>query len=147
MADAPHTVEKCPQNPVINNLVDTLRKLEKHSERTTTALETIAAQGERVNGHDYRLDKIDKVQEQNDKKFDILFDRTVNLDDEIHKIKESRAKHAGMEIVQTRNDKFWDAIKKHMAPYIVGVVIFVLYVADKYDIPQKIVALIKEIKG
>lgn len=147
MTEPAHTIEKCPQNPVINNLVDTLRKLEKHSERTTTALETIAAQGERVNGHDYRLDKIDKVQEQNDKKFGILFDRTLAVDERVTRIELSRAKHAGMEIVETRNAKFWNSIKKNMSPYVVGIVIIFFYLIDKYDIPQKLVALVKEIKG
>lgn len=135
-----HSLEECPQKPVIDRIEGTLDRLEKHGERTALALEQIAGQGATQLAHS------DKLIEHT-KQIDILFDKDRDKDDRLRIIELARAKHLGAEAVHKRESAFWERVKATLAPYTLAIFIFIVYVIDKYNITDWVHKIWKEIKS
>jgi len=121
-----HTVADCPQDPKIN-------RLEAVLDRVVTALETIAEQGAIVSGHEKRLDKHDKDLSE-------VFSR-------IRKVELVHAHDAGVEEVTSTEKKFWESVKIQLADKLLLLGIFVVLIADKFNIGMWAAKLWKEIFG
>jgi len=121
-----HTINDCPQDPKIH-------RMEKILDRVVVALETIAEQGAIVSGHEKRLDK-------HDKELFEVFSR-------IRKVELVHAHDAGVEEVTSTEKKFWESVKIQLADKLLLLGIFVILVADKFNIGMWVAKFWKEIFG
>ena len=172
---AHHTIIDCPQNPVLASINQTLARWDKRMdrqddlmERQAAALETLAAQGAIVAGHEKRLDKHDidfremfsRINDE--KRLDKLTTDLETLAAKVIVLEKVHAKEEGEEIVEARvqaridedasiDKKFWTEFKIRMITPVSGAffftVGFVLWLADRYDLLVWLRTLISEYKG
>lgn len=148
----PHTLEECPQGPVLAALQRSMDDYRDISKRIVKALEDIARHSERGEHHEKRLDAGDKL-------FDDLFhlhrDLEVKIDNistrmdeacrkieaRVVKIELRHAEEVGEERVEAkiekkeeRKRKFWDGVKVNLAPNMAGLVFFVFWLCAHYGV-------------
>ena len=129
----PHTLENCPQGPVISDMKQLLA-------RVAVALEDIAAQGVSVASHEKRLDG-------HDKNVIDLYNLVRGLRDDISAIQTKHAREDGAEEVIEEQKSFWRDIKKQLTPFAVGGGMFIFYLLDRFDVVQHLTKWWKEMKG
>lgn len=135
-----HNLEDCPHNPTFEHFEKTLKRLEDHGERTAVAMEKlaensaiVASQGEIIKtlSHDLRelfgrvrMIENGKADQSDYKAIDIRV-RTIEL---------SHAEENGEDKVIEKKTKFWENVKVQLADKLILFIIFVLVVADKFNI-------------
>jgi len=128
-----HTLQDCPQGPVISDLRETMG-------RVALALETIAAQGVAVASHEKRLDK-------HDANVTDLYNRTMALKDDMAVINARHAREEGAEGVIVEQRKFWQQVKVALTPKMLSLAIFAIYLVDRLNVGGKLAKLWKEMNG
>jgi hypothetical protein len=142
-----HSIENCPQAPVLaehgfqmERHGEILDRLERHSERQTTALEQIAEQGAIVKSHEKRLD-------EHREEIDIIFNKHRKLDDRVQGLEKINAESIGEKRAERRFEKrttedgkrLWTFLERlQLVTPILLVIGGILVVCDKFDVFQKI---------
>lgn len=130
---AEHTLADCPHNPTFEHIAQTLNRLDAHTLRQAVAMEEIARQGVTINNHEMRIVK-----------------NTKDISSAWAAIREIETRHAtedGKEEVIEEQQKFWAGVKQQFTgPAIVGL-FFILWLADKFNIPVALAKLWKEMRG
>lgn len=130
---AKHLIEDCPQNPTFAHIGSTLNRLEGYAKRQAEAMEELAQQSIILVNHERRLD--DHGAEIKD-----LTERVIELE-------LVQATERGALEVSEKRCRFWDGVRQQMTPYLVGFIFFVFYMLDKFNIPQFIAKVWKEMHG
>jgi outer membrane murein-binding lipoprotein Lpp len=166
-----HTLDDCPQNPVLISINATLARWEKRMERQddlmerqAVAMETIAAHGVMVTNHEKRLDRHDIDFTRmfsiitDDRKIEKLTSDMEELSAKVIRLEKTHAKEEGAELVEARvqarleleeteKKKFWTEFKiKMISPVLFGV-FFAIWVIDKWNLAEKFKLLLEAFRG
>lgn len=150
---AGHMAEECPHNPTFDHISSTLKRLDDHGERTAVAMEKLAENSAIVAG-------LTKIVDKHEHDFRELFGRTriiengkaentdvKAIDARVLKIELERAAEAGEDKVIEKGSEFWKSVKIQLADKLVVLAIFIMVVADEFNIPTEILKLWKEVFG
>lgn len=127
----------CSRGKEFEMISDTLDRFDKHIERQTAALEKIAEHSAIVSGHEKRLDS---VEHDMNAEPGGLFSR-------IREIELWKARTEKEQEIDQENHSFWLNVKKNLAPYVIGLVFFTIYLMDKYNVILLLNKLWKEFKS
>ena len=141
-----HEIADCPQGPTIDKMARVL-------DRVVVALETIAEHGARVTGLEKQVEKNDhdlrevfgRVRIIENGKAEATEVKAVDL--RIRNIELAHAVENGAEEVIEKSSKFWDGVKIQLADKLILFIIFVLVVADKFNVFVWLHKLWKELLG
>lgn len=152
--------EDCIQKENISSINNTLKyfqeaeaRRERREERMLDAMEDIAAQGATIVNIEHRTTKLEKDVTDAFGVIRGLSDRMALSDDldyvekRVKNIELVQAHDKGKTKVEMRNVRFWDEVKRKTAPYAVGMVLFVIYLLDRFNVGVKLAQLWKEMKG
>jgi hypothetical protein len=166
-----HTLDDCPQNPVLISINATLARWEKRMERQddlmerqAVAMETIAAHGVMVTNHEKRLDRHDIDFTRmfsiitDDRKIEKLTADFEELSAKVIRLEKTHAKEEGEELVDSRvqarmeleeheKKKFWTELKIRMVTPVMFATFFALWLIDKWSLAEKFKSLIAEFRG
>jgi hypothetical protein len=161
----PHSAAECIQTPALTalsqtiaaqgqtqlHILDSLKRLDAHGERTAAAMERMAENSATIEAQTKRLDQHDTAfielfnwrrnfVEKQDGDYRNNLDRIVALEKHV-------AVDGALEEVAKEKDKFWTDVKiKLIGPILTGA-LFVLYVADKTGLIDKLFDLWSEFAG
>ena len=150
-----HSSVNCPNTPQLGYVRDALSRLEKFSERQALAMEEIARNSVLVSKHEKQLDQNSdntrelflRMREVEQNKAPLGY--VESLEKRIRLIEKEHDIEEGVEsaLEQKEDDSFWTNVKRMSAPYVLPTAIMIIYVLDKFNIPQNVAKIVKEIKG
>jgi len=132
-----HNLADCPHNPTFDSIAATLTRLDKHTERTATALEDLVRVSVTIQNHEVRIDKNTK---------DIGAAWKVLREIELRHAEEHGAAVVE-EKIEERQQKFWDGVKQQFTEKAIMGMFFAWWLGDKFHIPTRLLNWIKEFKG
>lgn len=148
-----HNLEDCPHNPTFEHIIGTLKRLDTHGERTAVAMEELARNSAVVDGLSKQVDK-------NEHDLREVFGRVRMIENgkaEVSDVKAIDVRVKAIELVHAKEDgseeliekkyKFWENVKIQLADKLILFIIFVLVVADKFNVFVWLHKLWKELLG
>lgn len=146
----PHPTDDCLHNETFMHISATLKRLDRHTERTAIAMEEMAAQGAIIKNHEARINKHDVDISEAFGQLRMLQDTTASVEDidqirlRVHTIEIGRATAAGAEEIIGERRRFWDGIKQQMTTNLLLWVGFAIWTIDRFNVAQKIAVLFKK---
>jgi nitrate reductase alpha subunit len=152
-----HLIEECPQADRIQAVSETLLDLKESNQRVAIALETLAARGAQVDSHEKHLDTHDtqinaafaQIRE-NDKRLIILeikkseWEGEKKAKEEITSVVEKEKEKVRI-AVEKDSQKIWTLLEKlQLLTPVLLTVGFILYILEKFKLPSRLIALIRE---
>lgn len=148
-----HPLEDCPHNETFMHISATLKRLDRHTERSAIAMEEMAAQGAILKNHEVRMEKQDKDIGEAFSRIRILEDTTVSVEDfdkvrhKVSKMELQHAKEYGADEVIEKQQEFWSGVKQQVTANALMGMLFIIWLVDKFNVAQAIAKLWKEMKG
>ena len=149
-----HTLVDCPQNPTLGHILESLKRLDAHGERTALAMEKMASNSATLDAHSDKL-------KQHDAAFIELFNwRREFVDKQDKDYRTNLEKISELEKVKAINDaveqvvedgeekkfKFWtvaEAKLKIATPFVM-VAFFAIWLIDRTGFAVAVLKLVKE---
>lgn len=146
----PHPIDDCLHNETFMHISATLKRLDRHTERTAIAMEEMAAHGAIIRNHEARINKHDVDISEAFGQLRMLQDTTASVEDidqirlRVHAVEIRHATEAGAEEIVGDRRRFWDGIKQQMATNVLVWLGFAIWTIDRFNVAQKITSLFKK---
>ena len=131
-----HTINDCPQQPVIVDQGKTLHRLDKNYERVAVALETLAQRGAQVDSLEIRTDSLESD-------VNVAFGQIRGIDDRVQAIELKAAEYKGRiegkkemeKEVEKEEKRFWTLLERlQLLTPILITFGFIIYLMEKFNI-------------